>query len=349
MDRLNDNELRGIGKILIIQLGPLGDVLLTTSYFQALKKKLPRAKIHFLVKQPYDLVIRDHPLIDRILVIPRRSGLGYALERLRTVFRIRRERYDLVIDQQLKPSSQQMTFLSGARYRLGYREGRLAGAYNLKASLGEPMYSASGKFDLLKPLGIDLVPYELYFHIPPEAGEYVDHWLEDEGLAGRSLVCISPGSPVERKKWSAGSYARLADLIQDGTDHRVILLWGQGEEADAAQVKSLMETEPVTAPPTDLQQAAALIKRCGLLVCNDGGLNHLSVTTATPSLAIFGPTEPEVWSPASVFPIHHHLHCPGFDSEADNTFGVKPEVAFEKVRDILAAGRHGRSREGVGS
>lgn len=336
MDRLNDSQLKGIRKILVIQLGPFGDVLLTTSYFEALRRRLPAAQLWFLVKEPYDLAIRDHPLIDRIMVISRRTGLGYALERLRTVFRIRRERFDLVIDQQLKPSSQQLTFLSGARYRLGYKEGRLSGAYNLKASFGPPRYSASGKFDILKPLGIEEEPYKIFFHVPARAAEYIDDWLREAGLDGTDLVCVSPGSPVARKKWNGAGFARLADLIQSGTACRVLLLWGPAELETAHHVESLMETDPVFAPRTDLHQAAALLRRCRLLVCNDGGLNHIAVTTGTATLAIFGPTDPAIWSPASVFSHHHHLHRPDFDSEADDSFGVTPEAAFEKAVEILS-------------
>jgi ADP-heptose:LPS heptosyltransferase len=335
LKQLTESELKTIRKILVIQLGPFGDALLTTSYFETLKRRLPGVRLYYLVKDPYDLAIRNHPLIDRIMLIKNRSGLGYALERLRTVWRIRRERFDLVIDQQLKPSSQQLTLLSGARYRLGYKEARMSWAYNLKAEPHGLRYSGSCRFDILGPLGIEEEPYSLYFHIPDEARDYVDAWLKNVGLCSGEFVCISPGSPVDRKKWNLGSYAKLADMVQSGTGRRVVLLWGPDEKADVDAVSSRMDTEPVLAPPTDLRQAAALLKRCELLVCNDGGLNHISAATGTRTLAIFGDTDPEHWSPASVFPTHLHLHVPGFDSPRDDSFGISPETAFEEVRTIL--------------
>jgi ADP-heptose:LPS heptosyltransferase len=343
LDRLTDSQLKSIRNILIIQLGPFGDALLTTSYFGTLKRRLPGVRIHYLVKEPYDQVLRGHPLIDEILVIPRRRGIGYALERINTVRRIRRRRFDLVIDQQNMPSSQQLTLLSGAAYRLGYRDARLSWAYNLKAGRGPLRYSASRKYDILEPLGIREEPYRLIFNIPEDAQQSMDAWLNDTGLGYGEVVCISPGSPVRHKRWSLASYARLADLIEEGagngTNKRagrtVVLLWGPDERSDADSVASLMETEVHLAPPTDLHQAAALVKRCRLLICNDGGLNHIAVATGTPTLAIFGPTDPVVWSPASVFEYHHHLHSPGFDSRRDDSFGISPEMAFEKVQEIL--------------
>ncbi|MFC1799712.1 glycosyltransferase family 9 protein [Candidatus Eisenbacteria bacterium] len=335
MDRLTEEQLNNIRKILIIQLGPFGDALLTTSYFETLKRRLPGTSLSYLVKEPYDRIIRDHPAIDETIVIPRRRGIGYAIERLKTVGRIRNRGFDLVIDQQNMPSSQQLTVLSGARYRLGYRDARLSWAYNLKAGRGPLRYSASRKFDILGPLGIEEQPYRLCFKIPGQVQDYMDSWLENTPFGHGEAICVSPGSPVRSKRWSPKGFARLVDLIQSQTDCRVILLWGPDEREDVNAVASRMETGPLVAPPTDLYQAAALLKRCRLLICNDGGLNHMAVTTGTPTVAIFGPTDPVAWSPASVFPSHHHLHCPECDWAKDDSFGITPEMAFDKVTEIL--------------
>jgi ADP-heptose:LPS heptosyltransferase len=333
--QLREEELDRLRKILVIQLGPYGDALLTTSYFEALKRRLPEAELYYLVKEPYDTVIRGHPLIDRIMVIRKRQGMGYALERLKTVCAILRERFDLVIDQQNKPSSQQLTLLSGARYRLGYADARLSWVYSLKADRGPLRYSANRKFDIVGPLGIEETEYRLYFQVPADAARYIDAWLETAGLDPARSICISPGSPVAEKRWKLKNYARLGDAVQGLTDYKVILLWGPGEAEDVEAVRSMMHTEAIVAPPTDLRQAAALLKRCRMLVCNDGGLNHLAAAVGAETLAVFGTTDPVVWSPASVFDRHHHLHKAGYDSLHDDSFGITPDEAFAKVKEIL--------------
>jgi heptosyltransferase-2/heptosyltransferase-3 len=119
----------------------------------------------------------------------------------------------------------------------------------------------------------------------------------------------------------------------------VILLWGPREIDDLEKVRAKMRTQPAVAPPTDLHQAAALLRRCRLLICNDGGLNHIAAAVGTPTLAIFGTTDPTVWSPASVFDHHHHLYNPGFDSVRDDSFGISSDQAFGKVKEILACPR----------
>ena len=335
MRRLTETQLGGIRKALVIQLGPFGDGLLTTSYFETFKKRLPDATLYYLVKEPYDEIVRGHPFIDRLMVVRQRQGLGYALERLRVMHMIRKEGFDLVIDQQNKPSSQQLTLLSGAKYRLGYADARLSWAYNLKAGRGPLRYSAGRKYDILEPLGIEEEPYTIYFVIDEAAHRSVEDWLADHGLDARKLVLISPGSPVGKKKWKAENYAGLADLIQTTLAYRVALICGPGEQDDVKAVHAAMRTEPTLVPPMNIRWVGALLKRCALLVCNDGGLNHLSVATETPTLAIFGNSDPIVWSPASAFGHHYHLYKPDHDSMRDKSFGISREEALGKVREIL--------------
>jgi ADP-heptose:LPS heptosyltransferase len=337
--RLTQSQLDTLKKILVIQLGPFGDALLCAVCFEWLRKRIPQARLCYLLKEPYDEVVRQHPFIDEVVLERRKSGLGYVLERLRTILRIRKGNYDLVIDQQSKPSSEQLTLLSGAKYRLGFGDTRFSWVYNIKAERGPGRYTGAKKLDILEALGIEGEPYHLFFAIDEESHRFASSWLESQGLNSEDVVLVSPGSPVRKKKWKAENYAKLADLMQTRTAMRVVLLWGPGELGDVATVQAKMRTGPVIAPPTDLRQAAALLKRCRLLVCNDGGLNHIAVTTETPTLAIFGNTDPAAWSPASEFPHHHHLYNPDFDSMNDDSFGISAEEAFEKVTEILGSVR----------
>ncbi|NLW31472.1 MAG: glycosyltransferase family 9 protein [Fibrobacter sp.] len=331
---LADSQLSNVRKILVIQLGPFGDSLLSTSCLKSIKNKFPHARLFYIVKEPFHKVILNHPFIDEIIKIKKKSGFQYCIERVKTYFKIWKLHFDLVIDFQNKPSSQQLTLFSGANYRIGYRHGRFHQVYNFKATEKEGRYSASMKFDILEPLNIKEEPYKLFFHIGEKARNYIANWLSINNYNPSKVVCISPGSPVPRKQWSLVNFARLADMIQTRTDLNVVLLWGPRELDQVNQVKKEMKTGPVLAPPTDLNQAAALLELCKLLVCNDCGLNHLSVTTMTPTLAIFGTTSPTAWSPGPEFN-HFHLYRPDFDSKKDNSFGISPEDAFNEIKKIL--------------
>ena len=130
-------------------------------------------------------------------------------------------------------------------------------------------------------------------------------------------------------------FARLADLIMAQTHHKVVVVGGPKEYRDCRAVIIKAKQQALLAPPTTFNQAAALLKKCRLLICNDGGFNHLSVALDIPALAIFGNTPPEKWSPQGYFPHHYHLHNPDWKTMSDNRFGITPEIAFQKVLAIL--------------
>jgi heptosyltransferase III len=68
-------DSNSIKKILVIQIRPLGDVLLATSYLEALKKKYPNAIIDFFVSEPFDQVVRNHPYIQTLIIPPKKGPL----------------------------------------------------------------------------------------------------------------------------------------------------------------------------------------------------------------------------------------------------------------------------------
>lgn len=327
---------KNIKNICVIQLQPFGDVFLTTSYFKALKEFYPGARLTYLMKEPYQKIVLNHPYIDRVITIKKAKGLQYIAERIKTFRTIRNEKFDLVIDQQNMPSSQILAFMSGAPYRLGYKSGRknLDFLYNIQAEFGPARYSANQKFDIVKPLGMAEKPCALILPIPEVDEHAMDKWLNLQNLHPEQALVISPGSRFPRKKWPADAFARLADRMAQTFNFKTVILWGPGEETDAERVKSLMTSSAIIAPPTTFQQAGAILKRSTLLVCNDNGVSHSTVAFGVKTITIFGPTDPLCWSPASAYKTHRHLHNPAVDKK-DHCFGISPDMVFDEIKDFL--------------
>ena len=325
-----------IKKILIIQFRPFGDVLLATSYLQALKNRFPAAAIDFLVKKPFQEVLAGHPCLSHVEAFEQKRGFGYLFGRIGLFLKIRRRRYDLVIDQQHGTGSGQVVLTCGARYKLGWSSARLSMFYNLKAVRGPVRYYALRNFDMLSPLGIAEEPPRFFFRIDSASNAYIESWLQGRGIDPQQMVLMAPGSPRAHKKWHPDRYAELTDLIQMRTGMKVILLGAPNEHEDCNRVMAMSRRKPILGPETTINQAAALLKLSRLLICNDGGLNHLSVALEVPSLAVFGSTSPEIWSPQGHFPHHYHLHNPKGKGDPHNGFGITAEQAFQKVLELLA-------------
>jgi len=85
----------------------------------------------------------------------------------------------------------------------------------------------------------------------------------------------------------------------------------------------------ILAPPTNLDELTALLRRCSLMIANDTGPLHLAAALGTPALGLYGPTPAQRNRPYG--PHGHGLQSP------DRTMaGLDPGVVFEAARTLLA-------------
>lgn len=332
MKKFQSEEIK---KILILQYKPFGDVLLNTGYLPTLREKFKNVKIDFLVRKPYDIVLRDNPNLNEVITFENISGFNYLLQRIKIILDIRKRKYDLIIDQLKGSGSGIITLFSGSKYKLGFNDHQFNWVYNLRADEGSPKFTAARKFDLLKPIGIDKVSYKVEITITPNAKSFIKNWLNENNLSNAKIICVAPGSPVASKKWSSKNYAALCDMIIKSTDYKLVFIGAADEQNDIEKVIDQMNEAALIAPKTDFIQAGALLQNADLLICNDGGLNHLSIAVETFSLAIFGNTDPILWS-GQELGNHFYLKNDKCDYNKDDTFGITAEQAYEKFEQILA-------------
>lgn len=111
---------------------------------------------------------------------------------------------------------------------------------------------------------------------------------------GRAL--LHPGSGSKAKNWAAENYAVIAHrLLNRGWE--VTFLRGPADEAPVAQARAAVRQQVATIAPPGVAELASALQEVGLWVGNDSGVAHLSARLGTPTVAIFGPTDPRQWAP----------------------------------------------------
>lgn len=117
---------------------------------------------------------------------------------------------------------------------------------------------------------------------------------------GKPLAIICPGSVNSRaKRWPAERYADLADrLVDSGMDVGLI---GSSAEIDVStEVSSRANHHPIVLTgKTTVAEAVALISIAEVLITNDTGPAHIGAAVGTPTLVVFGPTNPLTTHPLS--------------------------------------------------
>jgi heptosyltransferase-2 len=124
--------------------------------------------------------------------------------------------------------------------------------------------------------------------------------LEREGWDGKTpLVGVHPGATGSRAKiWSAARFGEAAKRVASSTGARVVILGGESEGALAREVAAAVgEPSLQLQGKTSLSELLGVLSELSLFLANDSGPMHLAAALGTPTLAMFGPTDPRETAP----------------------------------------------------
>jgi len=131
-----------------------------------------------------------------------------------------------------------------------------------------------------------------------------DRWWAERFMrvtgAGRGpLLGLHPGSGSKRKNWPVRRFARVAEHWIRRRDGRVLVTMGPAEEGMAEAFGAVEGAEDHIFLLRDeaFPRVAACLERCNAFIGNDSGITHMAAAVQTPTLALFGPTDPAVWRP----------------------------------------------------
>lgn len=151
-------------------------------------------------------------------------------------------------------------------------------------------------------------------------------------------IFIHPGSGSRKKCWPISNFIKIASLIE-AKGRRPEFILGPAEH-DFFDVLSRRKTLKAKIHKIDaLAELAVLLKTGGGFIGNDSGVSHLSAFLGLPTVAVFGPSDPDIWAPVgrSVEIVKSRCECsPCFDS---GTVGCEKIECFRDIscEDVLAA------------
>jgi ADP-heptose:LPS heptosyltransferase len=148
-------------------------------------------------------------------------------------------------------------------------------------------------------VGARLEDRRLSFHLTPAARDASLRFLREQGLESMPLrVAIHPGASKLPRSWHPERFGAVARMISNEYGIRPLLL-GTERDSPALEVIRSVGGPACILPPRgqNLQEAAALLERCHLLVCNDSGPMHIAAALGVPVVAIFGPGSPDRTGP----------------------------------------------------
>lgn len=297
----------------------VGDTVMATPAFRALRKGFPTGRIVAVVKPKVAPTLDGAPWFDRLIHHDPKSS--HPEERTRAVVRrLRGENADLAL---LFPNSFRSAFVAwrgGARRRVGYARG--GRSWLLTDRLRAPR-DERGAF---RPSPI----VDYYREIPrrigcPDDGAALELFTtaDDEAAADRAwerlglprsgpVVCLNTGGAFgPAKSWPSGHFARLARRLADEAGVAVLVVCGPAERDEARAIVEQADRPGVVSladEPPGIGLTKACIRRSALLVSTDSGPRHFAAGFDVPVITLFGPTH-IAWT-LTYHPKALHLHHP---------------------------------------
>jgi heptosyltransferase III len=283
-------------RILVIRAGALGDCLLMLPTLCALRMHFPQACIDVMgYPQRWEWVL-GRGLVD-------------------AVHSIERPGMHLLFCEGLEVPASLKSFLGAYDVILSYRADpdgvfeRSLRSLGARLVLSQPpfppppppkIHVADFALQLVKRLGVcpspapvrlSLTDAELALALPFFTTHAVDP-------SRQPIIVVHPGSGSVAKRWPIENFATLIETLERQLQGRTVIVTGYAEADVASRLSSLIYTaKPLIAENWPLLPTAALIGQATVFVGHDSGLTHLAAVLGRPTVAIFGPKDPEIWRP----------------------------------------------------
>lgn len=320
-----------IKEILVFRPDGLGDLILSTPLFPALKKVFPGCRITLAVASwSYELarLIKD---VDEIIKVDVPWFVGSSFARwknlLKSVKHLRDLQYDLAIDLRGDFRNNILISLTGARFTAGFSITGCADALTHVTPVDDDHHSTSLIGAMLRSLAPD-IDFKLnsFLAIPDVFKEAASKLLAEisGGSSGKKTVAIHPGARWPGRQWLPERYAEIADRLK-GQGFNVVFTGASQEKAFVERIESLMQFRPINlVGKTDFHTFLGILAIADAFLGVDSGPMHISSALGRPTIAIYGAATPEIVGPRGLYDVIIS-HCEEFDcSPCAQTICLRP-------------------------
>lgn len=315
-------------KILIIQEKMIGDVLTTSTLFEAIKNEKPNAELHFLVQNHTTAVLESNPFIDRIIISNKSENLVGALKA---------EAYDVVIDVYSKLRSALLAKKLGVKKRFGYSKWFGPLLYSQQFPLATQSehgiaLALENRFSLLKPI-IKNIDYSILPKIYLSQAELdrIEKRLETFDFeAKKPLYMLNVLGSSKDKTYPPKAMAQLIDdIVALQPEAQLLFNYIPNQLEQAREIFDACQLETQYRIRLDfygesLREFIVLTSFCTALIGNEGGAIHMAKALDVPTFAIFSPwIRTDDWNVNMENKSHRSVHLKDYKPELYETYNQK--------------------------
>ena len=345
------NRTRNARKIIVVDLGFLGDTVHLIPALWELKQHYPAAALHVLTSTVGQAVLRLTPWVDQAWGLEMYPDKRTLRQQWETIRPLRAERFDVAFNFSGSDRANFATALTRARRRVGCRSGRWH-FYNRWlvqewAPQPEPtLVVFEQRRSLLAACGLNLSPPRFSLQVDASSAKWAD------SLVPPFAVHLSPNASKPTKEWPLEHQEALLRILWADYPELHVMVSGGGRPRERERVSALetsLQDERLHVLPPDISipQLAAVLARCRLHIGADSGVLHLAVALDIATISFFRQQGAyESFLPTG--PKHHVIsmpcHCVDHQDAPCERLGraecfaqIEPARVAASVRSQLAA------------
>jgi ADP-heptose:LPS heptosyltransferase len=330
--------LEAARNVLMVDPAFIGDMVMSSPAYRAVKSNLPGVRLDAMIFQAGRPVFRNNPFVDRLHVIPNDSLLG----QVRTAIRLRRERYDVIINLYTGLRMNFLCWLIGAPLRVGYNYRHRGCFHNRRVPIETrtvlSIYRPEECLILLEmAFGWTIPDRSMVFTVFEDDVKAVDGILGSLGCGPDDVLVGFHTNSLSRrdlKLWEPEKFALLADRMIRKYGVKIVFTGSDSDRHHVDSIVRLIENGGSVVSMTgrvNLSQLGALLKRFALFVSIDTGPLHISIAVDTPTLGLIGGVPLDIVIPQG------QRRFRGIGAGPSSRTGLKSlsRLAVEEVGDVI--------------
>ena len=306
-------ELPDSPKLLVMETGLIGELMVITPALRAIAKAFPSADVTVMVRPDSALVLVDNPYVKRLLPVVSKERNGF-LGVMRLASWIRSQDFDAVLVLHTSFRSALIALMGAAPVRAGLSSEGRGFLLSHKRTRDRMAYEVDEHLAVLELVGIPADGRELELFLTEEERRYARRLVGAAPENGR-LVGLHPGASRANRRWPLRLFVELAVRLERDAGVTPVFFFGPREEDLAHGVAELLERDgkdlPVMVRPGNIRLLAAAFELMNVVVTNNTGPMHIAAAVRRPGVFINGPTPVERWHPPGL------LNTPVFSRDVE--------------------------------
>jgi heptosyltransferase-2 len=304
---MNPSNLAALNpkKILFVKIHAIGDTLMATPSFAAVRRKFPNSEITLLTGTSSRGLIKDNPDLDYLLYFDETILFQKKIFKIiSTVMKIRKKKYDLAIILHYSSVMHLFAFMFRTKYRLGFTTDGTSPflTHSYKWNLSSDVWAGDMFLKILEYLDIHETDPTMKVAISQDDQKFAQQYFAGCQLKpSKPHIGFFPGGgknsrdTVLAKRWPSEKYATLINRLVEKYEANITIFAAKNDSDVVDHVLTQVNYPVINSTGKfNLKQLTAAFNEIQLLITNDSAPLHIAISQQTPVIALFGPSNHQV-------------------------------------------------------